>query len=81
MVSVPKMATDWCARLRFLLTVYVCVLNIVCVLLLYKNLLIVVCMLDVNCAFCLSQAGSTQSHLLAACKGISLVIGHTFFII
>ena len=81
MVSAPQMATTWCARLRFLLTIYVCVFKGVCVLLLYKRLLIVVFMLVANQAFCLSEARSARSYLLTACKGISLVIGYTCFIV
>ena len=81
MVSAPQMATAWCAHLRFLLTVYVCVFKGVCISLLYERLLIDVFMLVVNHAFCLSEDGSAQSHLLAACKGISLVIGSTCFIV
>ena len=38
-------------------------------------------MLVVDHAFCLSEAGSAQSHLLAACEGISLVIVCTCFIV
>ena len=81
MVSAPKMATNWCVRLRFLLTIYACVINVVYVLLLYQKLMIVVCVLVFNHAFCLSEAGSTQSHLLAARKGISLVNVRTYFIL
>ena len=51
------------------------------VLTLYKRLLIVVFMLGVNHAFCLSEVGSVWIHVLAARKGISLVIGHTCFIV
>ena len=74
MVSVPQMAAVWCACSRFLLTFYVCVFRGVCVSSLNERLLIVVFMLVVNHAFCLSEAGSAQSHLLAAREGISLVI-------
>ena len=81
MVSAPQMATSWCICLRFLLTVYVCIFKGVFVSLLYERLLIVVFMFVVNHAFCLSAAGSTRSHLLAARKGISLVIGSTCFIV
>ena len=79
MVSAPQMAAARCARLRFLLTVYVCVFKAVCLSSLYERLLIVVSLLVVNHAFCLSEAGSGRSHLLAARKGISLVIGRTCF--
>ena len=81
MVSAPQMAAARCARLRFLLTIYVCVFKAVCLLLLYERLLIVVFLLVVNHAFCLSEAGSARSHLLAAREGISLVIGRTCFIV
>ena len=74
MVSAPQMAAVRCARLRFLLTVYVCIFRGVCVSSLNERLVIVVFMLVVNHTFCLSEAGSTRSHLLAACKGISLAI-------
>ena len=53
----------------------------VSVLSLYERLLIVVFILVVNHTFCLSEAGSAQSHLLAACEEISLVIGRTSFIL
>ena len=81
MVSVPQMATAWCACLCFLLTIYIFVFKGVSVSSLYEHLLIVVFILVVNHAFCLSEAGSAQSHLLATREGISLVIGHTSFIV
>ena len=81
MVSLSKMTTAWCTRLRFLLTIYICVFKGVCVLLLYERLLIVVCVLVVNHAFYLSEAGSMWSHLLAACEEISLVIGRAYIIL
>ena len=81
MVSVTQMATARCARMRFLLTVYVCFFKGVCVSTLHERLLIVVLIVVVNHAFCPSEAGSARSHLLAACKGISLVIGCTCFIV
>ena len=81
MASAPQMAAARCARLRFLLTGYVCVYKGVFALSIYKRLLIVVFMHVVNHDFCLSEAGSVRSHLLAARKGISLVIGSTCFII
>ena len=81
MVSAPQMATARCTPLRFLLTVYIYVFKSVSVLLLYKRLLIVVFILLMNHLFCLSETGSAPSHLLAARKGISLVIGSTCFIV
>ena len=66
------MATARCACLRFLLTGYVCDLNVVCVSLLYDHLLVVVCMLVVYYVFCLSEAGSARGHLSAAREGFSL---------
>ena len=56
-------------------------LNVVYVLLLYKHLLIVVCMLFVYHAFYLSEAGIARSHLLAAWEGFSLVVGRTGVIV
>ena len=66
MVSMTQMATARCARMRFLLTVYVCFFKGVCVSTLYERLLIVVLILVVNHALCLSEGGSARSHLLAA---------------
>ena len=71
-MSAPQMATARCARLRFSLTVYFCFLRDVCVSFLYERLLIVVFIVVVGHAFCLSEAGSARGHLSAAREGFSL---------
>ena len=79
MVSATQMAAARCTRLRFLLTVYICIFKGVCLSLLYKRLLIVVFMLVVNPVFCLSEAGSAEPFVGCSQRDFSCHWPYVFY--